>query len=172
MNSEPISHVIELMPILRPVRIETRHMGRLTGFWRWLTAKRTWCVAQDWVFELPLGGPRCVIPAGFIFDGASIPRIFWWFLSPTGLLLIPGLIHDFAYRYDLLLRRGEDNSLITVHIGYGKDHWYRLFRVLTQKINNVFLLHWIVWLAVSLGGAIAWKNNRKRNEKPYWREHG
>ena len=28
--------------------------------------------------------------------------LLWFFLSPTGLLLIPGLFHDYGYRYDQL----------------------------------------------------------------------
>ncbi len=166
MNPQTLS---QLMPVLRPIRIETQDLGPFSGFWRWLTAKRTWAVAEDWQFLLPGGDPIYVIPAGFVFDGASIPRIFWWFLSPTGLLLIPGLVHDFAYRYDFLVRVGpEGEPGGQVMVGLGKAHWDRLFRVVTREINSVFLLHWVAWLAVSWGGAIAWRNNRKLNAPPYW----
>ena len=70
--------------------------------WRWITSIRKWKLTEDWEFKLPYDEPVIIIPKGFVFDGASIPRPLWGILSPTGLLLIPGLIHDFAYRYDYL----------------------------------------------------------------------
>ena len=63
-------------------------------------------MARDFEYTLP-DGREIVIPEGFVFDGASVPRLLWGLLSPTGLLLIGGLVHDFGYRFDLLVRRGE-----------------------------------------------------------------
>lgn len=37
------------------------------------------------------------VPAGFITDGASVPRIFWGVLSPFGDYFGAALIHDFLY---------------------------------------------------------------------------
>ena len=55
-----------------------------------------------------LNGNKYVIPAGFKFDGASIPKFLHPFLSPqVGVLLIGGLVHDYAYKYATLLRQGK-----------------------------------------------------------------
>ncbi len=37
------------------------------------------------------------VPAGFLSDGASVPRIFWGVLSPFGDYFGAALIHDFLY---------------------------------------------------------------------------
>ena len=47
-------------------------------------------------FEYKINGNNYVIPAGFKFDGASIPKFLHTFLSPVGVLLMGGLIHDYA----------------------------------------------------------------------------
>jgi hypothetical protein len=53
-------------------------------------------------------GTEIILPADFELDGASIPRIFWGILSPVGLLLIPGLIHDYT---EVLGGRGASPQL-------------------------------------------------------------
>jgi len=37
------------------------------------------------------------VPAGFVTDGASIPRVFWSILEPFGPYFEAALIHDFLY---------------------------------------------------------------------------
>ena len=158
------------MPILKPVRIPTKNLGWFTGLHKWFTAKRVWRVHQDWYFTCPDIGFICVIPQGFVFDGASIPRPLWWFLSPTGIMLIPGLVHDFAYRYDFLLafRAGKK---VPIRVNFGKVYWDMVFRELAREVNDVLLLHWVVWVCVAGGGYFAWKKNRKLNntKEAYWK---
>ena len=38
-----------------------------------------------------------VIEKGFEFDGASVPKFLAMWLSPTGVLLMGGLVHDYGY---------------------------------------------------------------------------
>ena len=63
---------------------------------------RRWLLLEDWTCHILGRYNLFVIPAGFIFDGASIPRLFWGILSPTGYLFLAGLIHDFVYKYGFL----------------------------------------------------------------------
>ena len=81
---------------------------------------------ENWEYDLP-DGRRVLIPKGFVFDGASIPRLLWFFLSPTGLLLIPGLIHDFGYRYDYIWVVGEDGRICKQDQAMGQDYWDEVF---------------------------------------------
>ena len=60
---------------------------------------------EDWYFRLPKNKTIIKIPKGFEFDGASIPRPFWWILSPVGLLFIPGLVHMHIKRMGSLVWR-------------------------------------------------------------------
>lgn len=158
---------LHIMPILQPVPISTRGLGCFTGLYKWLTAKRVWKVQEDWYFCLPGMHYTFVIPHGFVFDGASIPRMFWWFLSPTGIMLIPGLIHDFTYRYDFVLVI-QDGEKVPTQFHFGKRHWDKLFREVACEVNHIFILHWIVWVCVAGGGYFAWKKNRNLNAEIYW----
>jgi len=44
---------------------------------------------------------RIVVPAGFLYDGASVPRIAWTLsgILPDGLIRAAALVHDWLYRY-------------------------------------------------------------------------
>lgn len=45
----------------------------------------------------PLTWRGITVPAGFMTDGASVPRILWWFLPPWGdRATRAAIIHDFA----------------------------------------------------------------------------
>ena len=66
----------------------------------WILGSRQWEITKDWHYEV--NGVSYMIPAGFTFDGASIPKFFRSFLSPVGVLLLGGLVHDYAYKYAAL----------------------------------------------------------------------
>lgn len=61
---------------------------------------RKWEVRQP--FEFCLGAPdgpeRIIIPVGFITDFASIPRLLWPVLPPTGRYGKAAVIHDWLYQ--------------------------------------------------------------------------
>lgn len=148
------------MPILRPLKIPTKECNALKRAWRWLTTTRQWEVVADYSFQFR--GRHLFIPKGFIFDGASIPRIFWMILSPTGLLLIPGLFHDYGYRYDYLWEICFDGPAKCFK-GSGKAFWDKLFMRIGQEVNGVHFVNHIAWLALAAGGWWAWKTNRQPN---------
>lgn len=58
---------------------------------------RLWITDEVFIVESELVGVL-EIPAGFIFDGNSLPRAFWWASLPTDFLE-SGCVHDFLYRY-------------------------------------------------------------------------
>jgi len=150
------------MPVLRPLPIATKTEFPWMRIKNWIFAVRQWEVMEDWVYQIP-DGPRIVIPAPFVFDGASIPRILWAILSPTGLLLIPGLVHDFAYRYDYLWARDAKGVFYKYDTGAGQAKWDKLFYLIGDEINGMSMLDAMAWGALALGGRFAWKSNRKKN---------
>ena len=76
----------------------------------WLLSTRNWIVTEDWKYNID--GTEYVIPAGFQFDGASIPKFLRSFFSPVGVLLIGGLVHDYAYKYKTLLRKTKKTQWV------------------------------------------------------------
>lgn len=152
-----------IMPKLEPIAIKTRGERMLVRLWRWITTVRQWRLVEDWEYDLP-DGPRVVVPKGFRFDGASIPRPLWGLLSPTGLLLIPGLIHDFAYRYDYLWAVDSNGRVYKHNEKAGQDHWDDVFLAVGMKVNGMPIINALAWLALVTLGWWAWRTNRKRHE--------
>ncbi|MGF1753658.1 DUF1353 domain-containing protein [Vibrio makurazakiensis] len=153
------------MPILQPLPIPTKKVPSLIcRIYIWIFSIREWEVKEEWSYKLP-NGVIIVIPKGFVFDGASIPRPLWMLLSPTGLLLIPGLIHDYAYRYDKLVCRDEQGNLIDYQKGAGKAHWDKLFRDVGIEVNGIAFIDVLAWLALFIGGWFTWRKHRKNDKK-------
>lgn len=59
---------------------------------------------------------KIVVPKGFVTDFASVPRIFWWIIPPTGTKRNPvgksAVCHDFCYDktcpYDFTRKEADD----------------------------------------------------------------
>lgn len=151
------------MPKLSPLPIKTLGKSFFPRIWAWVTEVRKWELVEDWEYELP-DKTIVVIPKHFIFDGASIPRPLWGILSPTGLLLIPGLIHDFGYRYDYIWVRDITGKVHKDKEGYGQKCWDKLFYEVGKKVNGMKIIDALAWLALASMGRFAWKANRERNE--------
>jgi len=154
------------MPVLKPLPIKTKGTG---SFWSklatWACEIRKWRLYEDWSFYIKEDGGAehlIVIPADFIFDGASVPRPFWSALSPTGLLFMPGLIHDYGYRYDQLLEIQANGKTKPYKSRAGKEFWDALFMQAGEDINGFSLVSRIAWLGVALGGGSAWDSHRRK----------
>lgn len=131
----------------------------------WLYEVRRWEVAETWRYELD-DRTTVVVHEGFIFDGASIPRPLWAILNPTGLLLIPGLLHDYGYRYGQLWRVDEAGRVVPFAKGRGKIYWDWLFWQVGRKVNGFAIIDFLAWIAVFFGGWFAWWGSRRRKETP------
>ena len=89
------------------------------------------------------------VPAGFITDFASVPRIFWSVLPRDGLYVYPAIIHDYMYWMQDGARDIADETL---------REGMQDFKVDTVSINAIY------W-AVRAGGGSAWTGNAKLKEK-------
>jgi len=148
-----------VMPQLRPIRIPTAGKGFWGAIWMWLTGVRTWEVADDWAFKI--GSTWYVIPQGFVFDGASIPKFLHTWLSPTGVLLMGGLVHDYAYKYATLLKSGKKKTMGTITQKKADE----IFRDINIEQNGFHLLNKLAYWALRIGGFVAWNKHRKVNAK-------
>lgn len=164
----PVASVLPLsdMPLLRPVPIPTKKCSPGRRILVWLYEPRQWELAKKWTYKLPTG-QHIIIPQGFRFDGASVPRPLWALLNPSGLLLIPGLIHDYAYRYDLLWQINMGTRDVTVYAQKKpRIFWDCLLWKVGQQANGILMINCLVFLAVYLGGCGIWKRYRKKNAVP------
>ncbi|VVP05842.1 hypothetical protein PS903_03021 [Pseudomonas fluorescens] len=83
------------------------------------------------------------VPAGFVTDFASIPRMFWTLLPPDGLYTYPAIIHDYLYWEQPVSR--EDADLI---LQYAMQD----FKINAATIKTIYT-------GVRVGGSSAWKDN-------------
>lgn len=151
------------MPHMQPIPIATKGKGFWSAIWMWLTGSRHWIVAKDFVFTIddPDGTGPCqlVIPKGFQFDGASIPKFLHTWLSPTGVLLMGGLVHDYAYKYATLKRKGKG----TLGPMTQKEADI-IFRDINVEINGFKFLNYLAYWALRVGGFVAWNGHRKNDD--------
>ena len=147
------------MPQLKPLKIDTAGKGFWSAIWMWLTSTRHWEVAKDWSYEID--GEKYVIPAGFRFDGASIPKFLHTWLSPTGVLLMGGLVHDYAYKYATLLKADKKTTMGEID----QKKADQIFRDINIEQNGFHFLNNLAYWALRIGGFAAWNGHRKVNAK-------
>ena len=147
------------MPVLIPIPIKTKGKGFWKGILLWLLGVRHWEVAEDFNYEL--NDKKFVIPAGFKFDGASIPKFLHPFFSPVGVLLMGGLVHDYAYKYETLLMKNKKDTLGVI----SQKRADEIFRDININVNGFYLMNYLAYWSLRIGGFVAWNGHRKRNAK-------
>ena len=146
-------------PELQPVAIKTKGKGFWKGIVMWLLSTRNWTVKKDWKYNID--GTEYVIPAGFVFDGASIPKFLRTFFSPVGVLLIGGLVHDYAYKYKTLLKKNKKDTMGEITQKRADE----IFRDINVIVNGFYVMNRLAYYSLRVGGFVAWNGHRKRNAK-------
>jgi hypothetical protein len=141
-------------PIIRAIRIPTKSMPFLCSLYKWLGVGRRWEVVEDWTYQLD-EETEIFIPKGFVFDGASIPRIFRPLLSPMGIFLIPSVIHDYSYQKNMLTKI-SDGKKTPYKYHAGKWHWDSVFYKISRDVNGLKIVSFFAWFALVIGGGAAW----------------
>lgn len=98
----------------------------------------SWSVEGDWHYR----GARdeYTVPHGFITDGASVPRFFWWLCPPMQpCYLAAAVLHDYLYSTKPVDRKVADLTFYRVMIEDGEQMWraYVMYRA----------VRWFGWIA-------------------------
>ena len=149
----------EVYPVLMPIKIATSGKGFWTMIQIWLLGSRKWQFHED--FKYKLNGEAYVIPAGFKCDGASIPKFLHPFLSPTGLLLMAGCVHDHAYQTATLLKANKKDTMGVIT----QKTADQIFLDINLKINGFYLLNKLAFWSLRMSGFLAWNKHRKNDSK-------
>ena len=100
-----------------------------------LKSGREWMVLENYIYKR--GSLAIVVPEGFVYDGASIPRIFWRLIGPpmAGKYAHAALLHDYLYVYRgykvhhgrrvAITRQQADDFMLTVMVEDDVDWWRR-----------------------------------------------
>jgi len=159
MQSQPL-------PVIRPVAQDLSHLPWYKRVWKLFTFKRHWEVVEDYYMHIPWLGITIFIPEGFDTDFASVPRVFWPILSPTGVLLMGSLPHDMGYRYE---------GLLTFCMASGQTSFTPMTKLeldaliadITYSVSGSKLPGWAAQIGLTLGGFLAWGNARLANRNVF-----
>lgn len=125
---------------------------------------------KEYAYEFVLNNAtfRISVPKGFIYDGASVPRILWTLtgILPDGLIRAGALLHDYIYHHQGILPAWR----LMIHTENG---WQKSTLELTRPIaDNIFLEAMIkagvrstkahvAWAGVRVGGWVAWYSEKR-----------
>lgn len=127
---------------------------------------RRWELIEDWMYTL--GTVTFHVPRGFIFDGASIPRVFTAIYAPTGYLFLAALIHDFCYQHgkyhEAFMIDGAWSHPYPMPVSRSMaDIIFKQIAVIEYPNHRIksFLAH----KALRIGGWVAWNTHRRREKE-------
>ena len=149
----------EELPHLQPIKISTKGKGFFKGIVMWLLSTRNWKITKDWKYRY--NGNEYIVPAGFQFDGASIPKFLRTFFSPVGVLLVGGLVHDYMYKYACMKRTDKKGTLLIVD----QKKADQIFRDINIEVNGFYFMNYLAYWSLRIGGWVAWNGHRKREKK-------
>jgi len=158
-KSTNLNFSYDKLPHLQPIPILTKGKGFFKGIVMWLLGTRNWTLLTD--FRYKMNGTEYVIPEGFTFDGASIPKFLRSFFSPVGVLLIGGLVHDYMYKYAALKPAAVKGSLLMVD----QKKADQIFRDINIEVNGFYFMNYLAYWSLRIGGWVAWNGHRRRNVK-------
>lgn len=94
---------------------------------------------QQWILVKQFEYAGGFIPKGFVFDFASIPRVFWIIIAPSELGDVAPLVHDWCYRNGRGTRKEVD-------------------KVFLKDMIEDNIIFWKRWLAYNLVRTCGWQS--------------
>jgi len=175
------------MPDVTPIPARTKGLPWWKATWNFLTVPTFWRLDSDYAYRL-VDGTWVLFRRGFSFDGTTTPRVFWPLINPDGILFIPALPHDQAYRHGCLYRI-DDNIVFITHAqqevyenhslgiydtdftcalklspymqGASRGFWDETFYDEGNAVNGMRPINYAAWLALKVFGGFAWNKWRK-----------
>lgn len=88
------------------------------------------------------------VPVGFETDFASVPRIFWAYISPIDTHAKAAVIHDYCYATACYNRKRSDELFLEGMVVLSVPPW--------KRVCMYYAVRWFSWYA--------WWNHRKREK--------
>lgn len=121
---------------------------------------------KDYSYEWEKDGEKykLVVPKGFEFDLASVPRIFWTFtgITPSRLRWAAPILHDLVYEHQGKLPLGsyfihDGGKWVVSNIVWSRKSADRLFCRVMRDDGIPRFNRRMAYRAVRLGGWVAWR---------------
>lgn len=98
------------------------------------------------------------LPKGIVTDFASVPRILWSVVSPTGAHSVAAVCHDWSYAVKpRVVYRAKGTS---VSMPLSRAQADAVFYWVMRESGVGRVRAWVMWLAVRIGGRRAWNKAR------------
>lgn len=116
----------------------------------------TWRVLAPFEYHLSdqYGEEFVRIPVGFVTDFASVPRVLWNVLPPTGGYGKAAVIHDWLYQYRSIMRTGFLPRLVE------RAEADTILKDAMSVLGVRWWTRWTIYSGVRLGGWKAWNAYR------------
>jgi hypothetical protein len=124
------------------------------------SGRSLWALQRPLAYEAGPARDLITVPAGFVTDLASIPRLVWTFYPPDGPWVKAAIVHDFLYytRGDGLW--GKVRGLARTK-PYSRAESDSIFAEAMQDRGVRPWGRFVLWIAVRLGGWLGWKVKHK-----------
>jgi hypothetical protein len=127
------------------------------SLWICISSTRKWEVSEDFYFTL--NGIRYVIPTGFVCDCTSTPKFLRLVVSPTGIMLVGAVVHDYGYAHGSLLLASKESTE-----KYSQRHMDKIFRDINIQVNGFTSINYIAYYILRTLGFFTWYTHRGRNK--------
>lgn len=156
------------MPRIEALPIHTKGKKWYQRMKMWLTVRREFKIIEDYYIFVPYINAWVLIPANFIFDGASIPKILHGIFNPVGILFIQSLLHDCLYRFgNLVIIKNEERQIHEYLCRKGTFVTRKFSDVLFLKqgefVNGTAILNKIAYRVLRVCGGVSFKPREIRN---------
>lgn len=111
---------------------------------RWIDG-HNWLLLKNFLYVTNVrlvGNVLIAVPAGFVTDFASVPRVLWNLLPPTGGYGEAAVLHDYLYRTRGKATRIQADAVLLEAMKLAGVDW---------------LTRWVVYLGVRVGGRRSYK---------------
>lgn len=122
--------------------------------------KDYWRVLKPFTFSIDDNGQTAsvTIPSGYLTDGASVPRLFWWLLPPWGKYGQAAVVHDILCEHLRMELGGTEIKIKRSHADW-------LFREAMKEAGISWIKRTIMYSGVRLFTSLQMRLNRKRYAK-------
>lgn len=123
-------------------------------------------VLQDDYFDSVL---KILIPSGFRYDGASVPRPLWAIIDPLDLSEAAPLVHDYLYRnagldVPVYVLSADQKTVIPCgEMRFSKEFADDMFRDIMNRWDVTPWKEAAAYNAVKYFAGYAWKNHLRKN---------
>ena len=115
---------------------------------------RNWKVTAEFDFASEVLERIVRVQPGFVTDFASIPKLLWNILPPTGAYGKAAVIHDDLY---------QNPGMVTPWVTRLQAD-QTLFEGMVA-LQTSFVVYWVIYLGVRLVGWVAWNGYRKKEQQ-------